>query len=614
MPTLISPIQRPALRVASLALAAGLAACGGSGGNGNHDGTPDPLQKYRDQAVQWTECDPTIVGPRSPKLDDLWAQAGGRLRCSLVRAPLDWDQPERGDVVISMMRLAAAVPDKRRGALLLNPGGPGADGLKLTFTLLNAFAKSSPDSPQGALQLRLLNEYDAVGFSPRGTGASTRLQCATNELARMVETSAAHWDTPDNLANANYNGSKQAEACLKNPITPYINTDATARDMDLMRGLLGDAKLNYLGYSYGTWLGSWYANLFPAKVGRMVLDSSVDFSSTLEQGVIGGQPPARQYLLDNVLTPYAARHAATFQLGATADEVRAAIAGLSPRVQQLLAGPLSNLSYVRADADQYLGTISAARGLDALLKAAPDPNDMDAVADALEDYVFDPADPKRNTAIRTIAADLRASYAATWIQPEPQSIELSTSLSVLTSVHCNDTPATTDLAAWAGLVRGLAQRSPLFGPGTLDFHACAFWGGPKVNKPELAPMKPLDLLFVQSQYDSATYTEGANRFFAQLPAARRVFVAGDYQHGVYPYNDSCVDPIVTSYLLGESPPQRESTCQGHPLEQDKAPDAAQDSQAQPKSSATPPTYQDPEKAGELIDEFKRGLIPPRQRP
>ena len=134
-------------------------------------------------------------------------------------------------------------------------------------------------------------------------------------------------------------------------------------------------------------------------------------------------------------------------------------------------------------------------------------------------------------------------------------------------------------------------------------------------------MKSLDILFVQSQYDAATYTEGANNFFAQLPTARRVYVAGDYQHGVYPYSDSCVDPIVTRYLLGESPSQRETICQGHPLEQDKAPTIAlqgaslKQGRAPTASDKAPPsTYKDPAKANELINEFKRGLIPPSLRP
>ena len=595
----------------SAALAATLSACGG--GSGSSDGSgppPDPLRQYREQTVQWTECDPTIVGARDAKLDELWALAGDRLRCSFVRAPLDWANPERGDVVLSMMRLAAATPDKRRGALLFNPGGPGEDGLKYSLKLLKAFAQSNPDSPQGAMQLRLLNEYDAVGFSPRGTGASTRLQCSTNELDRPVDTSAAHWDTPENLDNVHYNGRKTAEACLKNPITPYINTDATARDMDLLRGLLGEEKLNYLGYSYGTWLGAWYASLFPEKVGRMVLDSSTDFTSTLEQSMQAGQPPTRQYLLDHILAPYAARHADYFQLGASADEVRAAVTGLEPKVQQLLVASLSSLGYVRMDADEYLGTISAARGLDGLLKATPDPTDMEAVANALGQHVFDPANQERDRLVRSAAHSLLRNYAATWIQPTPTSLALTAAQSVQTSVRCNDTPAATDLVAWTGWLRGLAQHAPLFTPGLLPFHACAFWGGPKVAKPGTEPLKPLDILFVQSQYDTATYTEGANRFFAQLPAAHRVYVSGDYQHGVYPYNDSCVDPAVTRYLLGESPAQREAVCQGHPLELDRAARAANDGQP---AAYVPPTYTDPKKARELIDEFKRGLIPRNPR-
>ncbi|MDL5036102.1 alpha/beta fold hydrolase [Comamonas resistens] len=587
---------------ASAALAAALAACGGGSDSSS---PPDPLQPYREQAVQWTECDPTIVGVRSAKLDELWALAGERLRCAMVRAPLDWAHPERGDVFISVMRLAAASPDKRRGALLFNPGGPGIDGLKQTFTLLKAFAQSNPDSPQGAMQLRLLGEYDSVGLSPRGTGASTRLQCATNELMRPIDTSAAHWDTPANLANAEYNGRKQAQACLKNPITPFINTDATARDMDLLRSLLGEKKLNYVGYSYGTWLGAWYAGLFPEKVGRMVLDSAVDFSGTLEQGVFGGQPSARQYLLDHLLVPYAARHADTFHLGATTDEVLALVTGLEPKVQQLLVARLTNLGYGPDDADQYLGTISAAHGLNILLKDTPQPINPDTAANALKHYVFDPANAERDANIRQQAQELLYAYTNTWLRPQPGNVELDTSQSVLTAIHCNDTPAITDPTAWAGWIRSLAQRAPLFAPGNIPFHACAFWGGPKVQKPGLEPLKPLELLFLQSQYDTATHTPGADHFFSQLPAARRIYVQASYKHGLYPYGDSCVDPAVTSYLLGESPTQRETVCQGHPLALDMPPQ---------RRAPAVPTYRNPQQAHKLIDEFKRGLLPSKLKP
>lgn len=90
-----------------------------------------------------------------------------------------------------------------------------------------------------------------VGFSPRGTGASPRLQCATNELMKDVEFAPTSRNA-QNTANMLYNARKIAEACQKNPLTPFINSEATARDMDLIRGLLGDEKPNYVGYSYGT--------------------------------------------------------------------------------------------------------------------------------------------------------------------------------------------------------------------------------------------------------------------------------------------------------------------------------------------------------------------------
>lgn len=574
-----------------------LSACGG-------DGTPDPLQKYREQTVQWTKCDPTILGADDKTLSTLDPSVAERLNCSYVRAPLDWSNTERGDVMVAVMRLAAATPEKRQGSLVFNPGGPGADGLAATLFLFTAFAGSNPDNPQGARQLRLLNEFDMVGFSPRGTGASTQLECSTNELERDVDMSAAKWDTPENIANANYNNAKTAQACLKNPITPYINTDATARDMDLLRSLLGDDKLNYVGYSYGTWLGSWYASLFPEKVGRMVLDSSLDFNSTFDDALELLQPLARQRLLDEVMIPYAARHPDHFRLGSTQAEVNAVLSALSPAVGQSLVGGLTKLTYNRARANEFLANISAAQALDAVLLAAPDPADTEAVEEELEEYVFDPLNPARNEQLRKLSKSLYEVYLAQTVD-EPSSFSLDSSESTRTAVTCNDTASTTDQTAWVERIRGVAARTPWFFSGMLS-NPCVFWGGPTVSKPASTPMKSQNLLMVQSQYDAATNTDGANAFFAQLPSTRRVYVSGDFQHGIYPYIDSCVDPIVTSYLLGESPMQRETVCTGQPLAQD-----AVTLGADTKEASAYPIYKDTERARELIEKFKRGALGPK---
>ncbi len=112
--------------LSALVVIATVAGCGGGGSST----PPDPLQAYREQTLKWAACDPTVAGPRSPRALELWARAGDRLQCSTMRVPMDWAKPDRSDLVVGVMRLAATDPSQRRGALVFNPGGPGEDGLK----------------------------------------------------------------------------------------------------------------------------------------------------------------------------------------------------------------------------------------------------------------------------------------------------------------------------------------------------------------------------------------------------------------------------------------------------------------------------------------------------
>ncbi len=610
--------------LATAALAASLVACGGDGSS-----TPDPLQSYRNQTLQWAACDATILGDTEEATREDWAALGDRLQCSTLRAPMDWAKPERSDVFVSVMRVAAADPTQRRGALLFNPGGPGGDGLWMALDLFWAFSGSNPQSTQGALQLRLLDSYDMLGFSPRGVGASTRLGCGTNERKRFVDPSPLQL-TEANLANAAYNDRKTAEACLKNPLTAHITTDATARDMDLLREVLGEDQLNYLGYSYGTWLGSWYASLFPDKVGRMVLDSSIDFTGSQEHNALA-MPAARQQVHDKVLLPYATRHNHYFDLGTSTADINAQLHALSSPVQGLLSLTLGNLTYSRDQANAYLDTLRAALGLDQGLRTVADPANEAAMQTALQQQVFNAGDSARDQTVRTRASELYAEYRSLYVTFEPSSIHLGDMYATYWAVRCSDGPATTDPEAWKAHVRRSALAAPWhFFDATLD-NACVYWGPPRIAKPAVAAMQRLDILMVQSQYDAATPTASANRFFAQLPNARRVVVPGEFQHGVFPYADTCVDDTVVRYLLGEAPQERETSCQAQPLEQDrpiqpiapaKSPTApAAKNQEAPKAATrladtpgqspnpgpVPPTYLDPEKAQQLMERFKEGI-------
>jgi pimeloyl-ACP methyl ester carboxylesterase len=574
-----------------------MAACGGDDdGDDGGESAADALAPYRTQTLAWARCDSTLLGAER---QDYVLALGGRLECAHVRAPLNWSQPSHGDVSIAVARLAAQDASQRRGALLFNPGGPGQDGLSLTLMLWRSFQLANPASPLGAQQLKLMDSYDMVGFSPRGVGASTRFDCATNELARPVDYTVEGLDGAAR-ANAEYNAAKIAEACRRNPITPHINTDATARDMDLIRSLLGEEKLNYVGYSYGTWLGAWYASLFPNRVGRVVLDSATDATASME-AMLTAQPVARQTLHDQLMLRYAARHADYFQLSDSAADIGARVAAISPRLKAELGGVLSGLSYVEAHADEYVGYLIAALALDQALQSV-DPADRSAVHTAVTAALSALPDVEFAEGVESAAAALYDSYVQRWIRP-PAPVSIRTSEAGW-AVRCNDTPATTDPAAWTAIVRQQAVEAPLYF-GTLVWYPCVYWGGPSVTKPSIAAAKDLDILLLQSQYDAATPTPGADRTFAQLAGARRIYVPGAYQHALFPYQNTCVDSTVLAYLLGESPKQRQTDCAYNPLPRD----ALQIAKRGGAGAVGEPTYTDSDEAARLIARFKQGLRP-----
>lgn len=586
-PSLTSP-----LRWGSLALAAALVACGGS------EKTADPLQSYRDQTLQWGVCDPTIMGS-----DILEGEALEVARCAAMRAPMDYTHPERGDVQIALLLVPSSDPAQRKGAIVLNPGGPGGDGLGMAFTLPNVFRHSDPDHPLGALQLQVLREYDMVGFSPRGMGASTTLTCTTNELVRPVNTTAAQRFAPGNIDNEIYNARKKAEACQKNPLARHIHSVATARDLDLLRSLMGNEKLHYLGYSYGTWLGTVYARLFPERVGRMVLDSAMDITDPFHQGLLQ-QPMARQRLLDDVLIPYAARHPEFFGLGTDTVALRALASALPPILQSMLQESLAAKSNWRDAIDHMIIDLAAAKGLAEVWKALPENTPAAEVRQALEDRVFVPGNSESNASIKATARQWFERLSAPSTPTEPENFHLMPGDAVFLAVSCNDSVFRHEVDYWVGVGNDYIERYPLFGYDLVT--PCAFWTTPPIALPPLDAMEKLDVLLVQSEFDAATATEGATQSFAQLPLAKGVFIDDEYEHGVFPYKDQCVDGAVVNFLLGESPAVRRTQCPSHPFIQDAAAQKKTDAPTERQlPQATPgSTFKDPEAARQLIEKYK----------
>ena len=585
----------------SIPLAFALVACGGGGGgnnainenNGNQSGSSaDPLSSYKTQALNWVSCSDSAMGVVS------------KLQCARFKAPLDYAAPEKGDISIEAMRVPA-MSAQRKGAIFFNPGGPGGDGLQVgLYALIGILTQKGASQQVMTLQAQLVNGYDLLGFNPRGTGSKAPLSCASDADELVTNEISSARNLPGNFEAMSSNQQAIAQACQSNPLTPYISTDATARDMDLLRTLMGDSKISYIGYSYGTWLGAWYARLFPEHVDRMVLDSNADVSAD-HMDFTEQQAIARDTLITDLLAPYASRHPDTYNLGNTSDSVRATLAALNPALKHASAQLFK--VYSNTGTIDSMNSLVAANGLDQLLKTYPD----DQIAAAIETYQFVPYSSSiTNYSVRQSARDLWSGYQSvrdnannigqpytkTFLGPEGGS-----NGAVLFSVTCNDSaPPSRDINYWKALGDTIAQKAPFFGGYNPPTQTCMYWNTPDIQRPPLAGLQGLDVLMLQSQYDAATPSIGAMKGFSALPKAHMVYVANEYTHGVFPYGTDCVDVPVLQYLLGQSPNWRQYNCpaSGAALPLDKQ--LSRSVVASAKSSESTQTSS----RNDLINEFK----------
>ncbi|MBO0855293.1 MAG: alpha/beta fold hydrolase [Nocardia sp.] len=239
-----------------LALVLVAAACSTSKNHPRHITAPSTavLQKYYDQIPQWGSC--ASFGDASTKFPE-------GTQCARIAVPIDYDKPEGATAQIAISRIKATGP--RIGSLLFNPGGPGQAGLWM--------ATQGQDTP-------LAQRFDRIGFDPRGVGASTPLiHCLTAEQWDHQRAEPPKDYSPAGIAAAEQEDRDFAGHCTEksgNELLAHVGTREVVRDMDIIRGVLGDEKLNYVGYSYGTRLGYSYAEKFPGKVRAMVLDGALD--------------------------------------------------------------------------------------------------------------------------------------------------------------------------------------------------------------------------------------------------------------------------------------------------------------------------------------------------
>lgn len=466
------------------------------------------LKPFYGQVLKWTGCD-------------------SGMQCTTARAPLDWSDPAAGSIDLALVR-QPATSGNPIGSLLVNPGGPGGSGYD--------FIKDSVDY---ATDEALQSSFDIVGFDPRGVNRSTPVTCydePTELDAYLYDLYPGLPGSDEWLAAAAAASASFGQRCLEltGPLLGNVDTPSAARDLDLLRSILGDEKLNYLGYSYGTLLGQVYAELFPTKAGRLVLDGAVDpaatdFEATATQAK-GFESALRAFLAD---CPSADDCPFTGSVNDSMVEIRSLL-------DRLDLSPLSNpadgrqlgssamftaiiLPLYNADNWQYLRQLFA------------------SVFEGDASYAFQLADNYNGR-------DADGMYSTNQTE-------------AFISINCLDQHGDGNVEQMRAEAAELKQLAPVFGPqmswgGT----GCATWPAPAKRDriPIVAPGSP-DILVVGTTNDPATPYSWAQTVAATLENGHLVTYDGE-GHTAYNKSNDCVNDTVDDFLLRGTVPTSDPLC------------------------------------------------------
>ncbi|MDT0265481.1 alpha/beta fold hydrolase [Streptomyces sp. DSM 44915] len=487
---------------------------------------PDALGR---QVPDWSAC-PTPAASQ----DSLATEPPGELsdgtawECATLDAPLDYAEPTADTVELALVRARTPVPaEERLGSLFFNFGGPGGSGVA-----------TLPQASDSFEELRL-GGYDLVSFDPRGVGESEGVRCLDDQA--RDEADQLFSGVPDTEEEWRLADEQEAEfvaACVANsgPLLPHVTTANTARDLDLMRHLLGDERLHYFGFSYGTQLGATYAHLFPDRIGRTVLDAVVD----------PDPDPVHQGLLDARGFQLALDH----YLEACVQQADCPVGPDPAAGNRWLAELLADLE------DEPLPTQYAdGRRLTTALAYIGIASTL--YSEGSWEYLTEALTEIRDTGTGTTLLVLADIYEGR----NPTTGEYTTQSPSFTAIRCADQPGAglteDEVLGWEDEFRA---ESEVFGPYMV-------WSltGCGDRWPVTDPVEPPDydatgaaekLLLVATTGDPATPYEGAERMRAALggPDVAHLLSYDGEGHGAYTSSDPCVVTAVDDWLLtGELP-------------------------------------------------------------
>ncbi|GAA2079930.1 alpha/beta hydrolase [Streptomyces albiaxialis] len=473
------------------------------------DAPPDrSLQRFTEQNPRWEKCG-------HKELDEAGA------RCATIEVPLDYRDPDGRTLTLGFSRIKAKDTAHRIGLLMHNSGGPG--GISLDMPLM--------DEP--AMGEKLAARFDLIGMDPRGVGRSSPLRCRTS----------GHW-----LRSAGYDGAgfrahartqrELVRSCQRVygrevPYLRHFTTRNTARDMDVLRAVLGERKTSYFGISYGTYLGAAYARMFPSRVDRLLLDSAIDPRRWHVQAF--RDPDVANEEMLGAWSAWTARRHAEYGLGRTAAKVRATVEGIARQAarEPFRVGPYT--------ADGQKVPLALATLLSDDREFANAAKNVRLLYDAARGRDVEPTE------------DLRYAFG-----PPDEESDIQNSLQL--ALICGDGAAPRDLSWYRRNVEESRGRAPLFGPVFNATSPCAFWPNEPVERPVRAGNDVPGLIVQATGDPRTTYANGVGLHHA-MPRSRLLTLDARV-HGVYGlYGNACVDHHVNAYLATGRLPSTNPSCE-----------------------------------------------------
>ena len=470
--------------------------------SGSLPASPAGLERYYDQTLAWRSC--------------------GDNECTRLQVPLDYADPAGRSISIAVVRVPASDRANRIGQLVVNPGGPGGSGIDYAEGGRNTF---------GAALTRV---YDIVGFDPRGVGKSTPVQCLGQKQTDAYVSSDPDPDTAAEVRAFETLNRAFGQACLQRSgeLAAHVSTLEAAKDIDVLRAAIGEPKLDYLGASYGTYLGSTYADLFPTHVGRMVLDGALDPALSNEQ-LTFVQAKGFQTALDAYLADCVSR--GSCPLGSSVEEGGQR---LRQFLDQLDAKPLpTGTSRPLTEGLGVYGVI-----LPLYFKAG-----WPILTQAL------------NLAFRGDGSAL-LQLADQYNERSPDGFETNFVQAIL-AINCLDHPDSTPLTEVPAKAAELEKISPTFGRFfAFGLTACKDWpvGSKRPSTAPTAAGAP-PIVVIGTTRDPATPYSMAVSLAEELESGTLITREGDGHTG-FRVGNQCVDGAVTRYLLRGTPPRAGLTC------------------------------------------------------